>query len=308
VKFYQLLDSIPWVRDNLPRKMGFVLFLGSQVTLLIYLGVMWAIDARLDAGVVLTVASFNLGAWVACYLAMRLFLKPVEATAEVLRAYLERRPVAVLPQNGHDLLGQLMRDADYIGKRVELDASQLSRAVDDDLLTGLYSRGAGKRRLMEDVARSERGKMTFHFAFVSLHSLADIGVRHGNAKVDAVLQHLAHLLTINTRKADWVARWSEHLFAIGFCDNTQISETMRRLHNVLEQSPLEVSPGEKHAPVVCCGAVLHRPGIRVQAFYEMTRDALRAAEAQLQASGAGKRVVVISPEPVIDPELKALMK
>ncbi len=308
MKFYHLLDSIPWVRDNLPRRLGFVLFLGSQLTLLIYLIVMKVLDARLDSGVILTVASFNLGAWVACYLAMRLFLKPVEATAEVLRAYLERRTVGVLPQSGRDLVGQLMRDADYIGKRVELEASQLARAVDDDLLTGLYSRGAGKRRLMEDVARSERGKMTFHFAFVSVHNLSDIGVRHGNTKVDAILQHLSNLLTINTRRSDWVARWSDHLFAIGFCDNTQITETMRRIHNVLEQSPLEVAPGEKRAPIACCGAVLHRPGTRLQTFYELARDAMRAAEAHVQAGDAQKRVVVISPEPVIDPELKALIE
>jgi D-alanyl-D-alanine carboxypeptidase (penicillin-binding protein 5/6) len=59
--------------------------------------------------------------------------------------------VPVLPSDGHDIVGQLMRDADYIGKRTELESTQLKRAVDDDLLTGLYSRGAGKRRLLSVV-------------------------------------------------------------------------------------------------------------------------------------------------------------
>jgi hypothetical protein len=171
VKFYRLLDSIPWVRDHLERKLGLVLFIGTQLTLVFYIAVKLAFDSPLEAGILLLVASFNLGAWVAAYLSMRIFLKPVEATAEALRAYLERRPVPVLPSDGHDIVGQLMRDADYIGKRTELESTQLKRAVDDDLLTGLYSRGAGKRRLLEDAARSERGKMKFHFAFFSLHGM-----------------------------------------------------------------------------------------------------------------------------------------
>ena len=202
MKFYRLLDSLPWVRNSLERKLGFTLFVGSQLTLLIYVAIKLIVGSPLEPGILLLVASFNLGSWVAAYVAMRFFLQPIEATANALRAYLERRPVDVLPQDGHDILGQLMRDADYIGKRAEMDASQLNRAVDDDRLTGLYSRRAGKRRLLEDAARSDRGKMKFHFAFFSLHGIRDIGTRQGNDKLDGMLQHVASLFTLNTRRID----------------------------------------------------------------------------------------------------------
>ena len=308
MKFYRLLDSIPWVRDHLERKLGLVLFIGTQLTLVFYIAVKLAFDSPLEAGILLLVASFNLGAWVAAYLSMRIFLKPVEATAEALRAYLERRPVPVLPSDGHDIVGQLMRDADYIGKRTELESTQLKRAVDDDLLTGLYSRGAGKRRLLEDAARSERGKMKFHFAFFSLHGIAEIGERHGNERIDALLQHVATLFSLNVRRSDWVARWNDHLFAVGFCDNGRIEEVVRRIHQVLEQSPFEVAPGEKRSPVVACGVCQHVPGIALQIFYELARDAMRDAEKAVTNGSAQQRVVVVTPEPVIDPELKAMLE
>lgn len=308
MKFYRLLDAIPWVRDSLERKLGFVLFLGSQLTLLVYIGVKLLLDSPLEAGIVLTVASFNLGSWVAAYVAMRYLLLPIEATANALRAYLERRPVDLLPQDGRDMFGQLMRDADYIGKRSELDSSQLQRAVDDDLLTGLYSRRAGKRRMLEDAARSDRGQMKFHFAFFSLHNVKDIGTRHGNEKLDAMLQHVATLFKLHTRRSDWVARWNEHLFAIGFCDNKQIHETTARIHQVLEQSPFDVIPGEKCSPIVACGVCEHAPGMDLQKFYEMARDAMRSAESGVNSGDPASRLVIVIPEPLIDPELKAMLE
>lgn len=308
MKFYRLLDAIPWIRESLERKLGLVLFIGTQLTLFFYVAIKLLLDSPMEAGILLLIASFNLGSWVAAYIAMRFFLQPIEATAEALRAYLERRPVEVLPQDGHDMFGQLMRDADYIGKRAELDSSQLQRAVDDDLLTGLYSRRAGKRRLLEDAARSERGKMKFHFAFFSLHGLSDIGERHGNEKLDALLQHIATLFKLNVRRSDWVARWNEHLFAVGFCDNSRIEEVVRRIHQVLEQSPFDVAPGEKRSPIVACGVCEHVPGMELQKFYELARDAMRGAENAVKTGTAQQRVMITIPEPVIDPELKAMLE
>jgi diguanylate cyclase (GGDEF)-like protein len=304
---YRLLDSIPWVRESLARKLGFVLFAGTQVTLLIFLALKVALGSPLDPGVILTVVSFNLGSWVAAYLSMRLFLQPVEATAEVLRAYLERRPAKELPFTGHDIVGQLMRDAGYIGKRQELDASQLHRVADEDILTGHYSRRAGKRRLMEDVARSDRGQMKLHFSFVSLHGMTELGRLHGNGRVDALLQHVAALLRVNTRRSDWVARWNEHLFAIGYCDNAQIAETIARLHAVIEKSPFEIVPGTHVAPIVAIGVAEHAPGVDMQVLYEQTRKAMTGAENSLHAADASLRIRIVQIEAPLDAELKSLL-
>jgi diguanylate cyclase (GGDEF)-like protein len=305
--FYKLLDAIPWVRESLPRKLGFMLFAATQITLVLFVLVKWALNSPLDYGILLLVASFNLGACVACYLAMRLFLLPVEATAGALRAYLERRPVDLLPVTGHDVVGQLMRDADYIGKRQELDSSQLQRAVDDDVLTGLYSRRAAKRRLLEDVARSDRGQMRLHFAFISLHGLTEHGRVQGNDRVDEWLRHVAMLLKVNTRRSDWVARWADHVFAIGFCDNSKIEETVARLHGVIEKSPFEVAPGKQVVPSAAIGVVEHASGVDMQSFYDQVREAEKRAQAGIGNVDAAARVVIAKLEKPIDAELKALM-
>ncbi|MBL8520538.1 MAG: diguanylate cyclase [Betaproteobacteria bacterium] len=305
--FYKLLDAIPWVRESLPRKLGFMLFIATQVTLVLFMLAKVALNSPLDWGIVLMVASFNLGSWVAGYLGMRLFLQPVEATAGVLRAYLERRPVDVLPVHGHDIVGQLMRDADYIGKRQELDSTQVLRAVDEDLLTGLYSRRAGKRRLLEDVARSDRGQMRLHFAFISLHGLTDLGRQHGNDRIDDLLRHVAALLRVNSRRSDWVARWSEHLFAIGFCDNGKIDETIARLHGVLEKSPYEIVPGKLAAPIAAIGVAEHAAGVDMQVFYDQARAAMKTAEQGLASREAQQRIHIVRLERPLDAEMKALM-
>ncbi len=307
MKFYRLLDSLPWVRESLERKLGFALFIGSQLSLLIYIIAKVAVGSPFEPGILLLIASFNLGSWVAAYVAMRLLLQPIEATAEALRAYLERRPVDVLPQDGHDIFGQLMRDADYIGKRAEMDSSQLNRAIDDDLLTGVYSRRAGKRHMLEDVARSERGRMKFHLAFISLHKMSEIGTQFGNDKVDALLQHVASLFKLNTRRGDWVARWSDHLFVVGFCDNNQIQDTVGRIHKIIEQSPFAVAPGEMRSPIAVCGVCEHVVGMEVQKSYDLTRSAMHRAESALDSKERGDRVVVIIPEQLLDTELAELM-
>ncbi|HEX4859514.1 MAG TPA: diguanylate cyclase [Usitatibacteraceae bacterium] len=308
MKFYKLLNWIPWFRDNHERKLGLVLFLATQATLLAYLAIKALSNDPVDLGIVFIGTIFNVGSWGAAYLAMRLYFLPVEHTSKALRNYLERQPAVALPADGKDLIGQLMRDAEYLGRRYAQDTAELQRSVDDDVLTGLYTRSAAKRRLSEDVARSERGQMTFHFVFVSLHGLTELGREHGNERVDALLQHVATLLSVNSRRSDWVARWSEHVFAIGYCDNNKIVEAVTRLHGIVENSPFEIAPNCRVAPRAACGAVMHARGLDVKAVFEMAQEALREAERGLASDEAAKRIHVNIPAPVIDTDLKELMR
>ena len=119
---------------------------------------------------------------------------------------------------------------------------------------------------------------------------------------------LATLFKLHARRSDWVARWNEHLFAIGFCDNTQIHETAARIHQVLEECPFDVVPGEERSPIVACGVCEHSPGMDLQKFYEMARDAMSGAENGVKSSDAANRLVIIIPESPIDPELKAMLE
>ena len=47
--------------------------------------------------------------------------------------------------------------------------------------------------------------------------------------------------------------------------------------------------------------------MELQAFYEMARDAMRQAEKNIDSAERASRLVVVTPEPVIDSELKAIL-
>jgi diguanylate cyclase (GGDEF)-like protein len=308
VTLYRLLDSIPWVREHLARKLGVLLFVASQLTLLIYVCVKLAFDSPLESGMVLLLASFNLGAWVAGYVAMRWLFGPVEQTAAVLRAGLERREMPALPQHHQDVIGQLMRDATYLARRVRDDAEHLQYSANTDPITGFYTRGAGKRRLAEDIARADRHKMAFHFAFISLHGLEEPAAIYGNESIDHLLAHVAQLLQSNIRRSDWAARWNEHLFAIGFYASSQVFETALRLQNMIEQSPVEILPGVTLTPTVACGVGTYVKGASVIELRTVAAGALTEAQAGLDSADPRARVIVSATASAIDAELNELLE
>ena len=61
VPLYRFLDKIPWVRESLPRKRGTVLFIATQLTLLLYVFAKDAVSSPMESGILPLIASFNLG-------------------------------------------------------------------------------------------------------------------------------------------------------------------------------------------------------------------------------------------------------
>ena len=60
---------------------------------------------------------------------------------------------------------------------------------------------------------------------------------------------------------------------------------------------------------MACGVCFHVPRPDLQQFYDAARDAMHKAEKALKSSDPGDRVVIVSsPAPPIDPELKALLE
>ena len=86
VPLYRFLDKIPWVRESLPRKPGILLFIATQLTLLLYVFAKDAVSSPTEPDILLLIASFNRGSWVDAYVMMRFFLRPTEAAAPALRA------------------------------------------------------------------------------------------------------------------------------------------------------------------------------------------------------------------------------
>lgn len=288
---YAWLENFSWTRGHWPRKLGVLLFLATHASLLFYVLAKWLLSSPIDLPLVLMVFGFDLGAWIVAYIFMRDLFAPLNLAAAALRAHLEKRGPVELPEHYTDVAGQLLRDARYLTQHATGDQD----AADIDRLTGFYTQRAGKRRLLEDTARADRGQMKFHFVFISLHGIADVAAVHGNARIDALLVHVATLLQMNIRKTDWIVRWSDHLFALGFCNNTQAQETVQRLHGVVESSPFDIAPGVSLAPVVACGVAVYATGLTAKGVYDLAREAIKTAEGQLEAPSSSKRIVILTP-------------
>ena len=292
MKLYRLLDSIPWARTHFERKLGLTLFVASQLTLVIYVTLKFIYGSPLEPGLVLILASFGLGTWLVTYILIGLLLAPLHHTAAELRNHLERRAMVNLPTQYTDVVGQLMRDAGYLARRARKDADYLLQSDETDPLTGFYTRNSGRRRLGEDVARAERHNSSLHFSFLSLDGLNQYAADYGNDAVDTLIRHAASLLEHNLRKSDWVVRWSEQLFAVGFQGNTQPHETIARLQGIIEKSPLEIAPGTMVAPVVCCGVGIFTKGATTNALQTAAAEALLKAQSAMTQSDPLNRIVM----------------
>ena len=237
---------------------------------------------------------------VLAYLGIRMVLAPLQEVAQAMQRHLTPDGSAPLPTHYGDLLGRIMRDAEHLAQRSERATQHIQRQADVDELTGLYTRRAAKRRIVEDCARVDRGAMTLHFALFTLSDLVAVGAESGTATADSLLQHVARLAEMNIRKSDWIARWDERLFAVGFCDNAKAEETVRRMIGVLRQSPMNVD-GRVHELRPICGVSQHLAGTGPKSLFKSANNALKAARAGLALPEApGYVISKVSPDPEPD--------
>src|SRR5437870_3527536 len=162
MKLYSLLEAVPWTRSDFSRKLGVVLFGASQLPLCLYALIKWSLGSPFDNGIVLSVACLSLLGFISAYLAMRMLLTPLDHMEESLRTFLTASEHRPLPTVHADLLGRLMRDIEHATQRGRRALRHIQRDADFDDLTGVYTRRAAKRRLVEDCARAERNGLRFH--------------------------------------------------------------------------------------------------------------------------------------------------
>jgi len=105
--------------------------------------------------------------------------------------------------------------------------------------------GAGNRRGMEDflkraLANARRHGETGVIGFLDLDNFKAINDRLGHEAGDRALKKMAHLLTANTRVADYVARigGDEFVVILTHCTERDGRKRMKDLRAFLDQSPL----------------------------------------------------------------------
>lgn len=91
---------------------------------------------------------------------------------------------------------------------------QLEQLATRDALTGLYNRRHFDEKLNECVHSSKRSGRSFALLVLDADYFKRVNDTYGHAIGDAVLQHIAALLTDNTRGTDFVARYGGEEFVV----------------------------------------------------------------------------------------------
>ncbi|APV51273.1 hypothetical protein BWI17_17235 [Betaproteobacteria bacterium GR16-43] len=277
---YRLLSGIPQLRDSYAGKFAFAAFVGTISPLLIFIA--YLLVSRADmaqmypvlAAVVLACVTGFLGTlWM-----LRELLVPIDATAEALRSYIDRRKVPDLPIDFPDRAGRLMEGTQYTLSQLHQTIERLERVSDTDELTGLYNRRAGEKRLIEEIARAERDLQAFQIAFLDINDFKAINDTHGHSAGDACISHVAAMLQLNTRRGDWVARWGGDEFVVGLHRNRALKVVMERIVKAFAASPVEIAPGRELLLSVSCGVAEYRFGLGAAGVIAEADKAMYAAK------------------------------
>lgn len=259
---YRRLAGIRALRTSYARKFAAAAFVSAQVPLVVF--IVYLLAARTDVAqiypllaalVLASVMSFLGTVWL-----LREILAPIDLTAEALKAYLDNRTLPDLPVHFTDEAGRLMEGTQYTLTQLNATIDRLEHISDTDDLTGLYNRVAGEKRVLEEVARAERDLEAFQLAFVSLNGFAAIVEAQGHSAGDACVSHLASILQLNTRRGDWVARWSHDAFVVGLHRNRLLKTVTERIVHAVEASPCEITAGQELALSVAIGGADYRFG------------------------------------------------
>jgi diguanylate cyclase (GGDEF)-like protein len=259
---YRKLAEIGYLRLSYARKFAVAAFAGIFLPLAIF--VVYLLASRTDlvaiypmvAALVLACFAGLLGTlWM-----LRELLIPIDLTAEALRDYIDRRKMPDLPVQFRDRAGRLMEGTQYTLTQLNETINRLERVSDTDELSGIYNRRAGEKRLVEEVARSERDLQGFQIAFFDINNFKAVNDRYGHSAGDACISHLAMLLQTNTRRGDWVARWGGDEFVVGMHRNRALKMVMERIIIAIESTPCEIAPGVDTLLSVSCGVAEYRFG------------------------------------------------
>lgn len=130
--------------------------------------------------------------------------------------------------------------------REELSSSraridELERLADSDPMLGVLNRRAFVRELNRAIATVERYDTPAALVFADLNDLKKINDAHGHAAGDAVLDHVAKVLTANVRQTDAVGRLGGDEFGVILARSDQAMATLKAkaLAALIEAQPVE---------------------------------------------------------------------
>ena len=185
------------------------------------------------------VAAIILGMLIMLALA-RNIVRPLEQSVRIAEAIALGESQDVPPHSRRDELGHLL-DALFVmqgeirSQQHELAKrnSDLERIASTDKLTGLNNRRKMEESAAEHLALLKRYSGDFSVLLLDVDHFKAVNDVHGHAAGDAVLSHIAAILSRTVREADIVGRWGGEEFIVllpntGLGGATAVGDKLRR--------------------------------------------------------------------------------
>jgi diguanylate cyclase len=166
--------------------------------------------------------------------------------------------------------------------------SRIAELAEKDGLTGLYARRAGQERLKQEIARSQRGGLSFCVLMCDIDLFKEVNDSKGHEGGDAVLVEAAKALVAELRAHDAAIRWGgeEFLLIINGADADAGLRVAERTRQRVATSPVRYR--DEDLPLtVTIGVASYAPGD------DQTSLVRRADEAMYRGKAAGRNRCVV---------------
>jgi two-component system cell cycle response regulator len=158
-----------------------------------------------------------------------------------------------------------------------------------DELTGLLNRREINTLIDYEIVRAERNKREFSVIIADIDFFKIVNDVHGHVVGDRVLQEISHLLSLNVRAQDFVARWGgeEILILLPETSPTDAAELADRLRLTIGSYPFSIEDKILHL-TMSFGVCGHVTGMTLKTLLE------RADQALYKGKQNGRNQVVVS--------------
>ena len=202
-------------------------------------------------------------------------LDPLRRAADALDAYYEDQTLPVLPTDGKDDLGRLLRGIQRCLHGVDAGVRELERHAFEDSLTGAMNRRGCEQAIARDVNAIRDGDAPFVLFVVDLDNLKPINDKHGHAAGDSVL-----VAIVDSARAcclgegEWIGRWGGDEFLLGLHGDMGVAQDrVRAWVEVLAR------PTDGSIPAyVSIGCAQHQPDMDWLQLYRYADKAMYRAK------------------------------
>ncbi|MEM8834679.1 MAG: diguanylate cyclase [Planctomycetota bacterium] len=188
-------------------------------------------------------------------------------------------------------------------RALEREREELTRRVETDELTGVRTRAAFERRLVEEIERARRERKPLAVLLCDLDNFKQINDTYGHLAGDALLTRTAEAMRAAARRMDMVARFGGEEFAViaANCGVEGAEHLAERLRSVIEELRVGDPDGGTFGTTVSIGVAVFAPvpGDEKHRRQTVSRDELllSADRALYDSKRAGKNRWMIAELP-----------